>query len=288
MSSSTLMSNHLETDSTELKSYISKFFADKAFEFTVQMKQHMDTLMEKKITNYYQEFDAEPFEDFEIETRMNGSFDCHKYIFSINSYIYRHTQYAQYSNGCPPVVRDSPPTNHYLTLNMLQSIKSIFKCTSYLKPTENVNVVIQNMIQNPKYFMTNCTEFEETCKKEYALIKEQKEELERLIEEEVENREYYRELEKKIEQVEAKERMIEHERQKIQQERAQFFAVKQKLDLMKQELQLERDAFEKEKRKHEIKNIDLDDYFQIPVATVVATKVSPTIGETILGEYADL
>jgi hypothetical protein len=57
---------------------------------------------------------------------------------------------------------------------------------------------------------------------------------------------------------------------------------------MKQELQLERDAFEKEKRDHEIKNIDLDDYFQIPVATVVATKVSPTIGETILGECVDL
>ena len=283
MSSSTLMSNHLETEAEELKEYISKFFADKANEFTAQMKTHMDSVVEKKITNYYQEFDSEPFEDFEIETRMNGSLESHKYIFSINSYIYRHTLYVQYNNF-PHQVRDSPPTNHYLTLNMLQSIKSIFKCTSYLKPTENVNVVIQRMIQNPKYFMTNCTEFEATCKKEYALIKEQKQELDRLIEEEVENREYYSELEKKIEQVESKERVIEHERQKIQEDRARMFAVKQKLDLMKQELQLERDAFEKEKKKHEIKNIDLDDYFQIPVATVVATKV----GETILGEYTDL
>jgi hypothetical protein len=102
-----------------------------------------------------------------------------------------------------------------------------------------------------------------------------------MIEEQVENREYYRELEKKI-------GVIERERQKIQEERARLLAVKQKLDLMKQELQLERDAFEKEKRDHEIKNIDLDDYFQIPVATVVATKVSPTIGETILGECVDL
>lgn len=48
MSSSTLMSNHLETDSAELKSYISKFFADKANEFTAQMKTHMDSLVEKK------------------------------------------------------------------------------------------------------------------------------------------------------------------------------------------------------------------------------------------------
>jgi hypothetical protein len=281
------MSSRVETDAEELKEYISKFFADKANEFTVQMKQHMDSAVEKKITNYYQDFDTEPFEDFEIETRMHGSFDCHKYIFSINSYIYRHTQYAQYSNGFPPIVRDSPPTNHYLTVPMLHCIKAIFSrplgCSK-----ESINNIIQNMIKNPKYFMTNCIEFEATCKKEYALINEEKQELQRLIEKQVENKDYYSELEKKIEQVEAKERVIEHERQKIQQERAQFFAVKQKLDLMKQELQLERDAFEKEKRDHEIKNIDLDDYFQIPVATVVATKVSHTVGETILGECVDL
>ena len=270
------MSNQLETDSAELKSYISKFFADKANEFTAQMKTHMDSLVEKKITRYYDDSNTEPFQDFVVG--ITDTYN-HQYIFSINSYIvktdgspYRHT------------------IKHNLTPPMLQSIKIIFNGTGlhtlhWAEPTHNI---FKKMIENPKYFMTNCTEFEETCRKEYALIKEQKQELERLIEEEVENREYYSELEKKIEQVESKERVIQQERQKIQEERSRLFAVKQKLDLMKRELDMERDEFEKEKRKHEIKNIDLDDYFEIPVATVVATKVSPTVGETILGEFSDL
>jgi hypothetical protein len=270
------MSNRVETDAEELKGYISKFFADKANEFTVQMKQNMDSLMEKKITNYYEDFDSEPFKDFVV-----GILDTynHQYIFSINSYIVK-------SDGNP----HTHTIKHNLTPHMLQSIKIIFNGTglhtlNWALPTHDI---FKKMIQNPKYFMTNCAEFEETCKKEYALIKEQKQELARLIKEEIKNQEYYSELEKKIEQVEFKERMIERERQKIHEERARLLAVKQKLDLMKQELQLERDAFEKEKKVHDIKNIDLDDYFQIPVATVVATKVTPTIGETILGEYADL
>jgi hypothetical protein len=99
--------------------------------------------------------------------------------------------------------------------------------------------------------------------------------------------EYYSDLEKKIEQVESKERVIQQERQKIQEERSRLFAVKQKLDLMKRELDMERDAFEKEKRSQEIKNIDLDDYFELPVAEIV----SPTIAESILftsQPFADL
>jgi hypothetical protein len=88
--------------------------------------------------------------------------------------------------------------------------------------------------------------------------------------------------------LEKKEIRLNDEETKVLEEKKRLLSVKKRLDLMKRELQLERDAFEKEKREHDIKNIDLDDYFQIPVATVVATKVSPTVGEIILGEYADL
>lgn len=288
MSSSTLMSNHLETDSAELKSYISKFFADKANEFTAQMKTHMDSLVEKKITNYYEAFNMEDFKDFEIKTRLQGSFITHCYIFSEDSYIYRNTQHNQYhcGNGQQEHVYVSPPIKHFLTIPMLHCIKSIFT-RDLSNPSDSIKNIIENMLQNPKYFMTNCTEFEETCRKEYALIKEQKQELERLIKARVENAEYYSDLEKKIEEVETKEWFIQQERQKIKEERSRLFAVKQKLDLMKQELNNERDAFEKEKRSQEIKNIDLDDYFELPVAEIV----SPTIAESILftsQPFADL
>jgi hypothetical protein len=265
------MTNHLEIGSDleayfkaeEVKEHISKFFADKS---------------------------NDTFEDFRIGYQMSGCIDSHTFKISINTYTHIYQRNTYGGNG--PM--ESPPIKHSLTIPMLHCIKSIFT-RGISCPSEGIRNIIENMLQNPQYFMTSCVEFEETCKKEYAIIKEQKEELERVIEEQnkhkeelermveeqVENREYYRELEKKI-------GVIEYERQKIQEERARMLAVKQKLDLMKQELQLERDAFEKEKKVYEIKNIDLDDYFEIPVATVVATKVSPTIGETILGEYTDL
>jgi hypothetical protein len=258
------MTNHLEIGSDldayfkaeEVKEHISKFFADKS---------------------------NDTFEDFQTFYQTPGTSDTHRFNISINSYTYIFQRHAY--GGSSPCI--GPTIKHSLTIPMLHCIKSIFTIS-------DIKDIIENMLQNPQYFMTNCVEFEETCKKEYAIIKEQKqelervieeqnkhkEELERMIEEQVENREYYRELEKKI-------GVIEYERQKIQEERARMFAVKQKLDLMKQELQLERDAFEKEKKVHDIKNIDLDDYFEIPVATVVATKVTPTVGETIL-EYTDL
>lgn len=273
MSSSTLMSNHLETDSAELKSYISKFFADKANEFTAQMKTHMDSLVEKKITNYYEAFNSEPFEDFQIGYQMSGCIDSHQFKISINTYTHIFQRNVQYSNA--PII--SPPIKHSLTIPMLHCIKSIFT-RGISCPSEGIRNIIENMLQNPKYFMTNCTEFEETCRKEYELIKEQKQELGRLIKEQVENVEYYSDLEKKIEEVETKEWFIQQERQKIKEERSRLFAVKQKLDLMKQELNNERDAFEKEKRSQEIKNIDLDDYFELPVSEIV----SPTIAESIL------
>ena len=94
-------------------------------------------------------------------------------------------------------------------------------------------------------------------------------------------------LEKKEIEIIIEKSSMMAERTKLMEEKRSLFMVKQKLDLMKRELDMERDAFEKEKREHEIKNIDLDDYFELPIAEIV----SPTIAESILftsQPFADL
>jgi len=84
-----------------------------------------------------------------------------------------------------------------------------------------------------------------------------------------------------------KESILEKKEIRLNEEETKVLEEKKRLLRVKQELQSDRDAFEKEKRSYEIKISILDDYFQIPVenvvATVLANRVSPTIGE-----YADL
>lgn len=215
---------------------------------------------------------AEPFQDFVVG--ITDTYN-HQYIFSINSYIVK-------SHGNPY----THTVKHNLTPPMLQIIKSIFNGTGLhtLHWAEPTHVIFKKMIDNPKYFMTNCTEFEETCRKEYELIKEQKQELDKLRiglahKETI--------LEKKEIGIIIEKSSMMAERTKLMEEKRHLFMVKQKLDLMKRELDNERDAFEKEKKEHEIKNIDLDDYFELPIAEIVG----PTIAESILftsQPFADL
>ena len=75
-------------------------------------------------------------------------------------------------------------------------------------------------------------------------------------------------FEAKMEETEKVHQTLQVNLQKVEsillEEKKKLFKVKQKMDLMKQER--EREAFEKEKREHEIHTIDLDDYFELPVA----------------------
>ena len=125
---------------------------------------------------------------------------------------------------------------------------------------------------NPQYFQPNCVEFEEICQREHAEIKKQKEELEelthqsneimeeahRIIDENVEKKEYYESLDRRLQQIVLDEEKIREEKQKM-------LFVKERLLEMKAEIEKERQELEKEKQKfisQKNKSIDIDKCFE--------------------------
>jgi hypothetical protein len=115
--------------------------------------------------------------------------------------------------------------------------------------------------EHPEYFKSNCSEFESICKKEYETINQQKEELQKLKNENTEKIDYYKSLELKIKDVEKQQLKIEEEKKAIKEEKSKMMIVKQKLSDMKLEIEKERKELEKEKTKNKIENVDIDKYF---------------------------
>lgn len=222
-----------------------------------------------------------PFKEFHINLSANGWGTNYYLTFSINSY----TKYSRHVGST-----HEGPTHtysHNLTRPMLDTLKELFGTHSSIDSSDIILSIIMKMIDNPKYFMTHCTNFEETrrkeyalieskkrelekfsrqeyalleennreleklCRHEYALVEAKKRELDKLLEEQQQKKEYYAELEEKIRWIDTKERVNELERDKLAEERAHLLAVKHKLALMKAE-------FEKEKA--QIKSVNLDDF----------------------------
>jgi hypothetical protein len=238
MSSSVILSKQLEMESAELKEHISKFFDEKARDFAWSMKVKIDGFVDQKLSNYYHQEDSTPFKEFDIKISANGWGTNYHLRFSMNTYVImsRHVGSNQ----------DSPThtIKHNLTRPMLDTLKELFGKFVQIDSSDIVLSIIQKMIDNPKYFMTNSTEFETTCKKEYAFIKSKKKELNELLEEQKQKKEYYIELE-------SKKKDIEIERKKLSEERAYLLEVKRKLFIMKEEV---------EKEKAQIKSVNLNDF----------------------------
>lgn len=111
---------------------------------------------------------------------------------------------------------------------------------------------------HPEYFRQNCSEFESICKREYEMIQIKKDELQRLIDENVANTDHYRSLEDQIKTLADEKQAIDNDRQKLKEERDTLVIVKHKLAKMKADIDQERQAFEEEKNKLNASPIDID------------------------------
>ena len=111
---------------------------------------------------------------------------------------------------------------------------------------------------HPEYFKQNCSEFESICKREYEMIQIKKDELQRLIDENVANIDHYRSLEDQIKTLADEKQAIYNDRQKLKEERDTLVIVKHKLAKMKADIDQERQAFEEEKNKLNASPIDID------------------------------
>jgi len=247
MSASVILSKQLETESAELKEYISKFFDEKAKEFATSMKEKMDGFVYRKLENYYHQPDSSPFKEFTchiegLQTSGSGGFGSVSYAAS-QTFIFYERYYTLTTSGQSPTMITQ---KHNLSRNELDAIKCV--CS----PGHRYNFgVVMAMMGISKYFKPNSGVFETTCREEYALIESKKQELGALLEEQQQKKDYYAELEEKIKKVESKEKELEIERQKLSEERAYLLEVKRKLVLMKEEV---------EKEKAQIKSVNLDDF----------------------------
>lgn len=156
--------------------------------------------------------------------------------------------------------------NHNLSNDLLFTIKTFNigtinngKSDSCLRDTFTERMKI--IEDNPEYFKTNCSNFETTCKKEYEIINQQKEELQKLTDENIAKIEYYKSLELKIIDIEKQEKQIIEDNKKIQEDKNNLMIVKKRLSVMKTEIEKEKKELEKEKNKHKLENFDMDKYF---------------------------
>jgi hypothetical protein len=138
----------------------------------------------------------------------------------------------------------------------------------YSKPNTNgvlrTTQLINYYEEHPQYFQPNCIEFERICKQEHEEIARQKEEFGELIEEShrildenVDKKEYYASLDARLDQIRIDEERIKEEKQKL-------LIVKERLLEMKSELERERQSIEEEKRKlreQKEKSIDINQCF---------------------------
>ena len=151
---------------------------------------------------------------------------------------------------------------HKFTTDMLFAIKHFqLPNVSQVSKGQRIDEIIALYDNHPEYFKAKCAEFENICQKEYASLELQNNKLEDMIAEQIKNKEYYAELEKKIKYVEKDQLKVDEDRRKIAEEKKQLLLVKQKLSKMKTELEAEKAKLESEKATREIENVNLDDYF---------------------------
>jgi hypothetical protein len=166
----------------------------------------------------------------------------------------------------------SPVTYYCLSHNIPNHVLFTIKYISSHNHQPLLTHLQQCYNDHPQYFQPNCVEFETICQREHAEIKKQKEELEelthqsneimeeahRIIDENVEKKEYYESLDRRLQQIVLDEEKIREEKQKM-------LFVKERLLEMKAEIEKERQELEKEKQKfisQKNKSIDIDKCFE--------------------------
>lgn len=222
-----------EMESAELKQHITRLIDEKAKEFATLMKVQMNRLVDNKVSSEYQE--DSPFEEIYLCLQQSQFHPIYHLTFYRRSYTF----ICETSSG-----KSLPQTiEHNLSPAMLHIIRiaSDNGC-----PYSRV----MRLIDSQKH-MTNCIEFESTCRQEYDVIETKKLELYELLKDQHQKKDYYAKLEERIKKVETKEKDIELEKKKLAEERAYLLEVKRKLLLMKEEV---------EKEKAQIKSVNLDDF----------------------------
>lgn len=298
-SSSTILTDILTSETADWREAINQFMEQKTAEFQTIMKTTIQNTMSEKIGNFYNRsfdhddvlFDTEPGDICKqcvgsLQTQIGGNpqlritlqpaikiletsnTKCfmanpvHEagtstrrqiYIFKTFIVIKTINSWTNGSNEHCEFHSHNMPSDTLFAIKTFQ-MKNDYNCiASGLKLYSD----------HPEYFRQNCSEFESICKREYEMIQIKKDELQRLIDENVANIDHYRGLEDQIKTLADEKQAIDNDRQKLKEERDTLAIVKHKLAKMKADIDRERQAFEEEKNKLSTSTIDINTYFDM-------------------------
>jgi hypothetical protein len=301
MSSSVILTDQLTTESAELKQAITVFMEEKTNEFKQLMKTNIENFVDSKLHSFYSRsygnleevlFDTSceavikahiaKIESYMAHWDITGRKNANEKIrelerlktkkcFAVSkqSYVGNGNETRIYYFFKTHILTESRSPNsdtyydsypHKFTTDVLFTIKH-FQLGSGSQGGKRIDEMITIYDKHPEYFKAKCAEFETICQKEYDFIEIQKQNMQKMIDEQIKNKDYYAELEKKIKYVDKDQLKLEEERRKLVEEKRQLLLVKQKLSIMKKEVETEKAKLLSEKAKREVDDMNLDDYF---------------------------
>jgi hypothetical protein len=300
-SSSTILTEILTSETADWREAINHFMEQKTTEFQAIMKTTIQNTMSEKLSNFYNRsfdhdnvlFDTEPGDICKqclgslqtqigsnpqlrttlqpaikiLETSNTKCFMANPvheagtsmrrqiYIFKTFIVIKTINSWTNGSNEHCEFHSHNMPSDTLFAMKTFQ-MRNDYNCIASGLKLYN---------DHPEYFKQNCSEFENICKREYEMIQAKKDELQRLIDENVANTDHYRSLEDQIKTLADEKQAIDNDRQKLKEERDTLVIVKHKLAKMKADIDQERQAFEEEKNKLNVSptDIDINTYFDV-------------------------
>jgi len=300
MSQSIILTETINAEGSELKTAINSFMENKINEFKNLMKQNVDQIITTNLDNFYSKFsedhEAVLFDKdgsswlTEANTALGQrKLSCIKELNIIKKYqtdknkcfVMNYSAYQMnqgnntsvlaffknmvISRSCNAGMHQTPQVEvflHSLSIDVLFTIKhfQLGFC--------NIGPNIKFIEAHPEYYKGNCLQFEQLCKKEYAAIKKQKQDLQDLININIDKIEHYNTLEQQIKEIENEKEKMREDKIRMEKEKENLLIAKQKIKAMKQEVESEKQKLsdlklevESEKQKMKTEQFNIDEYF---------------------------
>ena len=294
MSNSIILKDILTSESSELTNSINSFMENKINEFTTIMKTNIEKAISEKIDKFYKNANSQHDKIlFNIDGKTVIEQVRQKLKSQISNFTILQLSYINtdttYNTMCFMMSRQhyTGNGNDTCTLHIFKTFIIEHSCGAREDPrwliykhnmSNDMLFTIKNFQtsscaggltsglklynDHPEYFKSQCCEFETICNKEYSEISKQKQELQKLIDEHIENQEYYSRLEDEIAEIKRETEKLQKEKENIKEEKKKLILVKEKMVIMRMEIEKEKDQLEIEKNKLKLDNLDLDEYLE--------------------------
>lgn len=267
MSNSSIISDMLKD--SDVSEIINKCIESNIGMLKNQLSEHVNDSIIKKLNEFYMAPDL--LKDEELFDMKNHSIDgeCGDFFWSCDfSGLNRVNETVKLYFSKSKVIRQHHCSGRLSSYEYVKYEHNIPKIALYVikSITKHRDKFFTHLAtlstENPQLFMHPSAKFEAICQKEYAIIKQSKEETEKLkksLTDEIEihknKTNYYTDLEKKHEEYLILKQKLDDDLKKLK-------LAKLKIDNERKQLENEKLEFEKIKQQHEEESFDVDDFLK--------------------------